>query len=462
MYRKEFDTIGEINVPSDKYWGAQTERSLKNFNIGEEKFTTSFINVYAMVKMASAIANYKLNQLSFEKKELICSACKDIISGKLSNNFPLSVWQTGSGTQTNMNLNEVISNRANELNTGILGKKFPIHPNDDVNLSQSTNDTFPTAMHISVFLEINNSLLPALSLLNKEIKEKEIKFSNDLKIGRTHLQDALPMTIGQEFSAFHSQIEKNINYIKKSLDTLRELPIGATAIGTGVNTKEKYSKFFVDEISQITGFSFVCTKNKFSSISSHDELINFSGILKTLATSLMKISNDIRWLSSGPRCGISELEIPTNEPGSSMMPGKINPTQCEALMMVCCQVIGNDFAVTLGGSSGNFQLNNFKPLIIYNILQSIKLITDSCNSFSRNLVQGININKETTNKNVEKSLMLVTCLVPYIGYDKSAKIANYAYKNNCSLLKASEELGILDSDEFKKIVQPSKLTYPNL
>mgnify|MGYP006289898305 CR=1 FL=1 len=456
-YRVETDSIGEVRVPSDKYYGAQTVRSLMNFKIGTEIFPPEFIRALIIVKKAVAIANFKLNAISKDKSDLIVKVCDEFLDGDFYNNFPLVIWQTGSGTQTNMNVNEVISNRAIELVGGDLGSKKPIHPNDDVNKSQSTNDVFPTAMQISVVEQINNLLIPSIEKLRDVFFEKSQEFEKIIKIGRTHLMDAVPLTFGQEFSGYVQQLTNDLERINSVLPRLYELALGATAVGTGLNTPKSFSEVSVKIISEITGLPFVSSRNKFESIAAHDALVEFSGVLKTIAASLMKIANDIRWSGSGPRCGIGELILPKNEPGSSIMPGKINPTQCEALTMVCAQVFGNDVAINFAGSNGNFELNAFKPVIIYNVLQSIRLISDTCVSFADNCIFGIKVNKELVERNLKNSLMLVTALNTYIGYDKAAMVSQEAYKENITLKEAVIKLGFLSSEEFDEIVQPEKM-----
>ncbi len=461
-YRVEKDSIGEVFVPSDKYYGVQTVRSLKNFKIGMEIFPPEFIMALIIVKKAVAITNFKLNEMSKEKSDLIVKVCDEILDGDFYNNFPLVVWQTGSGTQTNMNVNEVISNRAIELVGGNLGSKEPIHPNDDVNKSQSTNDVFPTAMHISVVEQINNLLIPSIEKLRDVFFIKSQEFEKIIKIGRTHLMDAVPLTFGQEFSGYVQQLTNGLERINGVLPRLYELALGATAVGTGLNTSASFSDVSANIISEITGLPFVSSRNKFESIAAHDALVEFSGVLKTIAASLMKIANDIRWSGSGPRCGIGELILPKNEPGSSIMPGKINPTQCEALTMVCAQVFGNDVTINIAGASGNFELNVFKPVIIYNVLQSLRLLSDACVSFADNCISGIQVNTESVERNLKKSLMLVTALNAHIGYDKAAMVSQKAYKENITLKEAVIKLGFLSSEEFDEIVQPEKMLAPKL
>ena len=456
-FRIEQDTMGEIKVPNNVYYGAQSARSLKNFEIGSETFSRTFIESFGILKKACACANLECNILSQDKKKLICKAADEVISGKLDSHFPLSVWQTGSGTQTNMNTNEVISNRAIEIANGKIGSKDPIHPNDDVNKSQSSNDTFPTAMHISAALEVNRSLIPALTKLTKTFEKKSAEFKDIVKIGRTHLMDATPLTIGQEFSGYATQLRNGLNRIEKSFPYLYELAIGGTAVGTGLNAPQGYSKKVVKVISEITNLPFKSAPNKFEALSAHDAIVDFHGVLKTIAAGLFKIANDIRWSASGPRCGIGELNIPENEPGSSIMPGKVNPTQPEALTMIAVQVMGNDAAIGFAGASGNFQLNVYNPVLIYNLLQSIELLSDGCNSFHDNCVIGIQPNTLNIEKNLNNSLMLVTALNTKIGYDNAAAIAKKAHKDNITLKEAAIELKLLSSEEFDKYVVPEKM-----
>ena len=455
--RIEKDTMGEINVPKSAYYGAQSARSLKNFDIGSETFSRTFIEAFGILKKSCAEANFECGVLSKEKVDLISKAADEVISGKLDKHFPLSVWQTGSGTQTNMNTNEVISNRAIEIANGVIGSKSPIHPNDDVNKSQSSNDTFPTAMHISAALEVNRSLIPALTQLAEIFEKKSKDFNDVVKIGRTHLMDATPLTIGQEFSGYATQLRNGLSRIKKSLPFLYELAIGGTAVGTGLNTPEGYSEKVVNYISAHTNLPFKSAPNKFEALSAHDAIVDFHGVLKTIAGSLFKIANDIRWSASGPRCGIGELNIPENEPGSSIMPGKVNPTQSEALTMIAVQVMGNDAAIGFAGASGNFQLNVYNPVLIYNLLQSIELLSDGCNSFHNNCVIGIEPNKSNIEKNLNNSLMLVTALNTKIGYDNAAAIAKKAHKDGTTLKQAAIDLNLLTDEEFDKYVVPEKM-----
>jgi fumarate hydratase class II len=461
--RIESDTMGTIEVPADKYYGAQTARSLIHFAIGSERMPRELIRALGILKKAAAEVNAELGLLSPEKKrDLIVRAADEVIEGKLDEHFPLSVWQTGSGTQTNMNVNEVIANRAIELAGGVLGSKKPIHPNDDVNKSQSSNDTFPTAMHIAACEQIVGHLLPAVRTLHATLEEKARAFADIIKIGRTHLMDAVPLTLGQEFSGYVQQLAYGIERIETSLDRLYELAIGGTAVGTGLNTHPAFAERVAARIAELTGLPFRSAPNKFEALAAHDALVFAHGALKTLACSLMKIANDIRWMASGPRCGLNEIFIPENEPGSSIMPGKVNPTQSEAMTMVCAQVLGNDVAVNIGGASGNFELNVFKPLIIYNVLQSIRLLGDACRMFNQHCAQGIEPNTVRLQHYVQNSLMLVTALNPHIGYDNAAAIAKHAYKNGLSLRQAAIELGILDGETFDRIVRPETMLGPNL
>ena len=459
--RKEFDSIGSINVPNNKYWGASTERSKKYFDIGEFYVRPILIQSIAIVKKAAAITNYKNHDLERKISRSIIKASDEVIKGKLDDNFPLKVWQTGSGTQTNMNVNEVIANRAIEIMGGKKGSKKPVHPNDHVNKSQSTNDVFPTAMHIAIALKTKNKLLPSLYLLNKSLKKKVKEFSKIIKIGRTHLQDATPLSLGQEFSGYQAQVQESIYRIEHSLNEIYYLAQGGTAVGTGINTRKNFDKKIVNEIKKITKLPFKPTKNKFAALAAHDAIVNFSGALNTSAVSLMKIANDIRFLGSGPRAGYGELILPENEPGSSIMPGKVNPTQCEALTMVCVKVIGNHNGITIAGSHGHFELNVFKPLIIHNILQSINLLSDSIKNFSNFCVVGIKADKKKIKELLDNSLMLVTALTPKIGYDSAAKIAKTALKNNTTLKHEALKSGLISKKDYEKIIDPIKMTRPN-
>ncbi|ROL58225.1 class II fumarate hydratase [Bacteroidetes/Chlorobi group bacterium Naka2016] len=460
--RIERDSMGEIEVPANVYWGAQTQRSLIHFRIGEEKMPRPIIRAFGILKKACAIVNYELGLLPKEKMELIVQVCDEIISGKLDDQFPLSVWQTGSGTQTNMNVNEVISNRAIEIAGGELGSKKPIHPNDDVNKSQSSNDTFPTAMHIAAAEVLNHQVLPAVANLRNTLKQKSDEFKDLIKIGRTHLMDAVPLTLGQEFSGYVQQLDNAIERIHLVLPGLYELAIGGTAVGTGLNTHPEFAERVAKKVAELTGLPFVSAPNKFEALAAHDALVFAHGALKTLAASLMKIANDIRWLASGPRCGLREITIPENEPGSSIMPGKVNPTQSEAMTMVAVQVFGNDATINFAGASGNFELNVFKPVIIYNFLQSARLLADSCTMFNQHCAVGIEPVKERLEYYVNNSLMLVTALNPHIGYDNAAKIAKYAYQNNTTLKEAAVKLGLLTEEQFDQIVRPEKMLGPNM
>ena len=459
-FRKEFDSIGSINVPNDKYWGASTQRSKKYFDIGEFLVRPILIKSIAIIKKAAAKVHLKEKQILPKISRAIISASNEVISGKLDNHFPLKVWQTGSGTQTNMNVNEVIANRAIEILGGKKGSKKPVHPNDHVNKSQSTNDVFPTAMHIAIAIETNNKLLPSLKLLNKELKKKVSEFKNIIKVGRTHLQDATPLSLGQEFSGYQSQIEESIKRITKALDEIYMLAQGGTAVGTGINTKQNFDKKVINEIRKITRLPFKPTKNKFAALAAHDEIVNFSGTLNTSAVSLMKIANDIRFLGSGPRAGYGELILPANEPGSSIMPGKINPTQSEAVTMVCVKVIGNHNGITMAGSHGHFELNVFKPLIAHNILQSIDLLADSIKNFTSFCVKGIKADKSKIKEYLDNSLMLVTALAPVIGYDNSAKIAKLALKNKTTLKHEAIKSKLINEKDYDRIVNPKKMIYP--
>jgi len=460
-FRKEFDSLGSINVPSDKYWGASTQRSKKYFDIGDFLVRPVLIKSIAIIKKAAAIVNYKNKDIDKKVSVAIVKASNEIIQGKMEDNFPLKVWQTGSGTQTNMNVNEVIANRAIEILGGKKGTKKPVHPNDHVNRSQSTNDVFPTAMHIAIALQTKDRLIPALNLLNTQLKKKVKQFNKIVKIGRTHLQDATPLSLGQEFSGYQSQLEKSIDRIKNALDEIYYLAQGGTAVGTGINTKKNFDKKIINEIKKITKMPFKPAKNKFAALAAHDSLVNFSGTLNTTAVCLMKIANDIRFLGSGPRAGYGELILPENEPGSSIMPGKINPTQCEAVTMVCVKVIGNHNGITMAGSHGHFELNVFKPLIIHNILQSIKILSDSTKSFAKYCISGLKADKNRIKELVDNSLMLVTALTPRIGYDNAAKIAKRALKNKTTLKYETLKSGLVNEKEYDKIINPKKMIYPS-
>ena len=459
-FRKEFDSIGSINVPKDKYWGASTQRSKKYFDIGEFLVRPILIKSIAIIKKAAAKVHINEKQILPKVSKAIIKASDEIISGKLNDHFPLKVWQTGSGTQTNMNVNEVIANRAIEILGGKKGSKKPVHPNDHVNKSQSTNDVFPTAMHIAIAIETKNKLLPSLEILNKDLKKKISQFRNIIKVGRTHLQDATPLSLGQEFSGYQSQIEDCISRVKNALKEIHFLAQGGTAVGTGINSKKGFDKKIIKEIKNITKIPFKPTKNKFSALAAHDEIVNFSGTLNTTAVSLMKIANDIRFLGSGPRAGYGELILPANEPGSSIMPGKVNPTQSEAVTMVCVKVIGNHNGITMAGSHGHFELNVFKPLIAHNILQSIDLLADSTKNFSMYCVRGLKADKNKIKEYLNNSLMLVTALAPHIGYDNSAKIAKKALKNNTTLKDEALKSGLINEKDYNLIVDPKKMIYP--
>ena len=459
-YRIEFDSIGKIKVPGDKYWGASTERSNKYFNIGDFLVRPVVIHSIAIIKKAAAIVNSKNKDLDKKLSKFIVKASDEVIKGKLDSHFPLKVWQTGSGTQTNMNVNEVIANRAIQMIGGKMGTKKPVHPNDHVNKSQSTNDVFPTAMHISIALKTKEKLLPSLKLLEKELSKKVSQFKKIVKVGRTHLQDATPITLGQEFSGYHAQLKKCIERIEKALSEIYFLAQGGTAVGTGLNTRKNFDKKIVREISKITKLPFKVAPNKFAALAAHDSIVNFSGTLNTTAVCLMKIANDIRFLGSGPRAGYGELILPSNEPGSSIMPGKINPTQSEAVTMVCVKVIGNHNGITMAGSHGHFELNVFKPLIAHNILQSIEIMADSSKTFALYCVKGIKADKKRIKHLLDNSLMLVTALTPKIGYDQAAKIAKNAYKNNTTLKEEVLKLGIFSEKEYDKLMKPILMTKP--
>jgi fumarate hydratase class II len=459
--RKEFDSIGTINVPNEKYWGASTQRSKKYFDIGEFLVRPVLISSIAIIKKSAAIVHKKNKQIDTKIANAIIKASDEIIKGKLNDHFPLKVWQTGSGTQTNMNVNEVISNRAIELMGGKKGSKKPIHPNDHVNKSQSTNDVFPTAMHIAIALETKNKLLPSLNMLNNELKKKVSKFKNIIKVGRTHLQDATPISLGQEFSGYQSQLEDCIKRIKIALNEIYFLAQGGTAVGTGLNSKKNFDKKVVSEIKKLTKINFKPVKNKFAALAAHDAIVNFSGTLNTLAVCLMKIANDIRFLGSGPRAGYAELILPSNEPGSSIMPGKVNPTQSEAVTIVCVKVIGNHNGITMAGSHGHFELNVFKPLIAHNILQSIDLISDSSRNFAKYCIKGIKADKKKIKFFLDSSLMLVTALAPHIGYDNAANIDKRALKNNTNLEDEALKSGLITKEDYRKIINPKKMINPD-
>jgi fumarate hydratase class II len=455
--RIEKDSLGEVKVPADRYWGAQTQRSFENFAIGSERMPIEVIRALALVKKSAAVVNAELGTLSHDKKELICTVCDEIIAGKLDEEFPLLVWQTGSGTQTNMNVNEVISNRCCKLVGAPLGSKQPVHPNDDVNQSQSSNDVFPTAMHVAAYGMVQKQLLPSLSLLAQELEKKAHEFRDVIKIGRTHLMDAAPLTLGQEFSGYAAQIRQAIAAIERQLEPLSELALGGTAVGTGINSAPDFGRKTAEVISHLTGYSFVTASNKFAALAAHDAIVGLSGSLRQTAVAFMKIANDIRWFASGPRAGLAEIFIPENEPGSSIMPGKVNPTQSEAMTMVAVQVMGNDTAIAFAGSLGNFELNVFKPLLIYNLLQSIKLLSDVAHSFHSKCLIGIRANHKQINEYVSRSLMLATALNSAIGYDKAAQIVKKAYKENITLKDAAISLGYLTADRFDELMDPKKM-----
>ena len=459
-YRKEHDTMGTVEVPADRYWGAQTQRSKNNFKIGEPgSMPVEIIMAFGYLKKAAALTNQELGVLPKEKAELIAQVCDEIIEGKLDEHFPLVIWQTGSGTQSNMNVNEVVANRAHVLRGGKLGEgERTIHPNDDVNKSQSSNDTFPTAMHIAAYKLIMEITIPGLEKLRNTLDKKANEFMEVVKIGRTHLMDATPLTLGQEFSGYVSQLDHGLKVLKNSLEHLSELALGGTAVGTGINTPKGYAEKVADKIAELTGYPFVTGENKFEGLSAHDAIVEASGALKQLAVSLMHIGNNIRMLASGPRCGIGEIILPANEPGSSIMPGKVNPTQPEAITMVCVQVIGNDTAISVGGMQGHFQLNVFKPMMIYNLLQSARLLGDACVSFNDNCVEDIGAHHQNVLNHLNNSLMLVTALNTHIGYEKAAKIAKKAHEEGTTLKEASLELGFLTEEQFDEIVDPRKMT----
>ena len=460
-YRKEKDSMGEVEVPNEKYYGAQTQRSINNFKIGDERFQREFIRAYGIVKKAAAKVNASADKLDKNIANAILEASDEVINGDLDKHFPLVIWQTGSGTQSNMNFNEVISNRAIEMMGGEIGTKDPVHPNDHVNMSQSTNDTFPTAINIAVVQLDIDELIPELEKLEEIFEKKSKEFNSIIKLGRTHLQDATPLSLGQEFSGYSSALHHGIKRIKNSLESCYELAIGGTAVGTGINSFEGYAEAVAKEISSITKLPFKTAENKFEALGGQDCIVELSGALKTVAGSLFKISNDIRWLASGPRSGIGEIVIPSNEPGSSIMPGKVNPTQCEAMTMVCSQVMGNDTTITIAGASGNFELNVYRPVLAYNIIQSIRILSDATSSFRKNCVEGIKPNKERINTNLYNSLMLVTALNSHIGYDKAAEVAKKAYKDNTSLRDAIISLEYMSGEDFDKLVQPEKMIHPS-
>jgi len=459
-YRKENDSMGVLEVPADKYYGAQTQRSLNNFKIGGERFQRELIRAYGILKKAAATVNEKAGKLDSNLATAIRSASDEVIDGKLDDHFPLVVWQTGSGTQSNMNFNEVIANRAIEMLGGALGSKNPVHPNDHVNMGQSTNDTFPTAINIAAVEASVNQLLPELTKLRDSLSQKANEFDSIIKLGRTHLQDATPLSLGQEFSGYASALSHGITRVERAMDHCYELAMGGTAVGTGINSFEEFGSMVAEEISSITELPFKTAENKFEALGGQDSIVELSGALKTVAGSLFKIANDVRWLASGPRSGIGEILIPANEPGSSIMPGKVNPTQCEAMTMVCTQVMGNDMTISIAGASGNFELNVYRPVIAYNIIQSIRLLSDACDSFRVHTVDGIEANEERIHSNLYNSLMLVTALNPHIGYDKAAEVAKKAYKDKSSLREAIIALGYLNGEDFDRLVQPEKMIKP--
>ena len=458
--RIESDTMGKIEVQNNRYWGAQTQRSLHHFGIGEDRMPHELIRAFGILKQCAALTNFELGKLSSDKKELIVKASDEVISGSLDDHFPLRIWQTGSGTQTNMNVNEVISNRAIEMAGGMLGSKSPIHPNDDVNMSQSSNDTFPTAMHIAAAEVLVHKLIPMAQQFRDGLQTKVDAFNTIIKIGRTHLMDAVPLTLGQEFSAYVAQMDQNIRRLNQILPDILELAIGGTAVGTGLNTHPEFADRVSNKIALTTGIAFISAPNKFAGLSSNDPLVFGSGALRTMASTLMKVANDIRWMGSGPRCGLNELILPENEPGSSIMPGKVNPTQSEAMTMVCVQVIGNDTAISVAGSQGNFELNVFKPVIIHNFIHSCRLLTDAMSHFLEHCLSGLIANEAQINRYVEKSLMLVTALNPHIGYDKAAQVAKKAHNENLSLKEACVSLGFLTAAEFDQFVRPEDMLAP--
>jgi len=458
--RIEKDSLGKVNVANDRYWGAQTQRSLQNFKIGNEHFPREFIRAYGILKKAAATVNESFGNLNSEIASTIQNAADEVVEGKLDDHFPLVVWQTGSGTQTNMNVNEVIANRAIEMLGGELGSKDPVHPNDHVNMSQSTNDTFPSTINIAAVETVAHQLIPALEKLQKSLAAKADEFHDIIKLGRTHLQDATPLSLGQEFSGYASMVDHGITRVKNAIEHCYELAMGGTAVGTGINSVAGFGEAAAKEISNLTGFPFVTAPNKFEALGGQDSIVELSSALKTVAVSLNKIANDIRWLGSGPRSGIGEINLPTNEPGSSIMPGKVNPTQAEAMTMVCTQVIGNDITITMAGASGNFELNVYRPVIAFNIIQSIRLLSEVSISFADNCVDGIEANEERIHSNLHNSLMLVTALNPHIGYDKAAEVAKKAHKENTTLKEAIIDLGYMSGDDFDKLVQPRDMIQP--
>jgi fumarate hydratase class II len=458
--RIETDSMGELEVPADRYYGCQTARSLLNFDIGNDKMPRPLIRGFGILKQSAAEVNNKLGELEDETSNLIQAAAQEVIDGSLDDHFPLRIWQTGSGTQTNMNANEVIANRAIEMAGGVLGSKSPVHPNDHVNCAQSSNDTFPTAMHIAAAEEVHHRLLPSIKALKDALAEKSQQWNSIVKIGRTHLMDAVPLTLGQEASGWVAQLEKGITRIETAWDELLDLALGGTAVGTGLNTHPDFAKMVASAIADRTNLPFRTAENKFAQLAAHDAVVSVSGSLNTLAVSLMKIANDIRWLGGGPRCGHGELSLPANEPGSSIMPGKVNPTQAEALTMVCCQVMGNHTAITIGGSQGNFELNVYKPMMIHNLLHSVQLLTDSCRTFRTKCVEGLRANEDTISSHLENSLMLVTALNPHIGYDNAAKIAKNAHENNLTLRQSALQLEMLTNEQFDEWIKPEEMCGP--
>jgi len=456
-HRSEKDSMGAIEVPADKLWGAQTQRSLEHFRISSEKMPVSLIRALALTKRAAAKVNQDLGLLPAEKASAIIDAADEVLAGKHPQEFPLAIWQTGSGTQSNMNMNEVLANRASELLGGVRGMERKVHPNDDVNKSQSSNDVFPTAMHVAAIIAIKEDLIPQLNVLKSTLAEKSAAFRDIVKIGRTHLQDATPLTLGQEISGWVAMLEHNLRHLEHSLPHLSELALGGTAVGTGLNTHPEYAQRVAQELASLTGQAFVTAPNKFEALATCDALVHSHGALKGLAASMMKIANDVRWLASGPRCGIGELSIPENEPGSSIMPGKVNPTQCEAMTMLCCQVLGNDVAINLGGASGNFELNVYRPMVIHNFLQSVRLLADGIESFNEHCASGIEPNRERISQLLNDSLMLVTALNTHIGYDKAAEIAKKAHKEGLTLKESALKLGYLTEEEFERWVRPQDM-----
>ena len=459
-YRIESDSLGDVRVPSEKYWGAQTQRSIENFKIGNNVMPIELIRALALLKKSAALVNLDLGILDKKIANTIAKSADLVLSGKHDDNFPLVVWQTGSGTQSNMNMNEVIANLSIEMLGGEVGSKVPVHPNDHVNKGQSSNDTFPTAMHIAVGIQANNKLIPSLEILRDALAKKSKGFEKIIKIGRTHLQDATPLTLGQEFSGYVTQIDYGIERVKDSLKRVYFLAQGGTAVGTGINSKKNFDKKFAEKIAEFTKLPFKTAPNKFEALAANDAMVEFSGALNVLAVSLMKIANDVRLLASGPRCGIGELSLPENEPGSSIMPGKVNPTQCEAMTMVCTEIMGNHTTVTIAGSNGHLELNVFKPVIIFKVLESINLISDACMNFSKKCVEGIEVRKERVDALMNNSLMLVTALNSHIGYDNAAKIAKHAHRKNLSLKESAIELNLLSAEEFDKYVKPEKMINP--